>query len=404
MDKVKKIVVAYSGGLDTSIIIKWLKERYSAEVIACVVDVGQDDDFEFIKKKAIRTGASKAYVVDAKKEFAEDYIFPALKAGAVYEGKYLLGTSLARPVISKKIVEIAMKEKADSVCHGSTGKGNDQVRFELSFKALNPSLKIIAPWRIWDIRSRQDAVAYAGKHGIPVPVTKQKPYSSDANLWHISYEGGILEDLGREYDDSMFTMTVSPKDAPDKPELVEIDFISGIPVALNGRKLGAVQLISALNKIAGRNAVGRIDIVENRLVGIKSRGVYEAPAATVLYEAHRHLESLVLDRETLHYKETISPKYAELAYYGLWFTPLREALDSFVNESQKNVTGRIKLKLYKGNMMVTSRSSKYSLYWDKLATFEKDEIYNQKDAEGFINLFGLPLKVKAILEGQGEKH
>ena len=395
---IKKIVVAYSGGLDTSVILRWLKEKYHAEVIACAVDVGQGKELKPLKAKALRTGSSKAYIVDAKKEFVMDYIFPAIKAEALYEGRYLLGTSLARPIIAQKIIEIAKKEKADAVCHGATGKGNDQVRFELTFKALMPEVKIIAPWREWDIRSREDAMDYAKKYNIPVPVTKAKPYSSDANLWHISYEGGILEDPANEYDESMFQLTVSPQNAPNKPAYVSIDFVKGIPVAVNGKKLGPVALIDKLNKMAGANGIGRVDIVENRLVGIKSRGVYEAPAATLLYAAHRELESLALDRETLHYKELIAPKYAELVYNGQWFVPLREAFDAFINETQKNVTGRVKLKLYKGNIITASRTSPKSLYWEKLATFGKEEIYNQKDAEGFINLFGLPLKVKAILE------
>jgi argininosuccinate synthase len=398
MHNIKKIVVAYSGGLDTSVILRWLKETYHAEVIACAIDVGQGKELKPLKKKALRTGASKAYIIDAKKEFVTDYIFPAIKAGAMYEGRYLLGTSLARPIIAQKIVEIARKEKADAVCHGATGKGNDQVRFELTFKALMPELKIIAPWREWEIRSREDAMDYAQKHGIPVPVTKAKPYSSDANLWHISYEGGILEDTANEYDESMFQLTVSPEKAPNRPTYLTIDFKEGIPVAVNGRRMEPVALVQKLNQIAGANGIGRIDIVENRLVGMKSRGVYEAPAATVLYFAHRELETLVLDRETLHYKDLMAPKYAQMAYYGQWFVPLRTAMDAFINETQKNVTGTVRMKLYKGNIIVAGRKAPKSLYWEKLATFGRDEIYNQKDAEGFINLFGLPLKVQAILD------
>ncbi|MCB4792676.1 MAG: argininosuccinate synthase [Elusimicrobia bacterium] len=397
MSNVKKIVVAYSGGLDTSVILKWLQETYKAEVIACAVDVGQGKEIKPLKEKALKTGASKAYIIDAKKEFVTDYIYPALKANAVYEGKYLLGTSLARPIIAEKVVEVAKKEKADAVCHGATGKGNDQVRFELAFKALMPHVKIIAPWREWSIRSRNDAMDYAKKHGIQVPVTKAKPYSSDANLWHISYEGGILEDPNKEYDETMFQLTVSPQKAPNKPAYITVDFIKGIPVAVNGRKLGAVELIQTLNRIAGANGVGRVDIVENRLVGMKSRGVYEAPAATVLLEAHRYLESICLDKETSHYKSLISEKYAELVYNGQWFTPLREAFDAFIERTQKKVSGTVKLKLYKGNLTVAGRKSQNSLYWEKLATFNKDDIYNQKDAEGFINLFGLPIKVEALL-------
>jgi len=400
---IKKVVVAYSGGLDTSVILSWIKEKYNAEVIACAVDVGQNEDLSTIKRKALKTGASKAYVIDAKKEFVTDYIFPAIKAGAAYEGRYLLGTSLARPVIAEKIIEIAKKEKADAVCHGATGKGNDQVRFELTFKALMPEIKIIAPWREWNIRSREDAMSYAKRRGIPVPVTKKKPYSSDANLWHISYEGGILEDLTNEYDESMFQLTVSPEKAPNKPAFVSIGFEKGLPVTVNGKKLDPVVLIQTLNKIAGANGVGRVDIVENRLVGMKSRGVYEAPGATIIYAAHRELESLAIDRDTLHYKDLLSQKYSEMAYYGLWFTPLREALDAFINKTQENVTGIIKLKLFKGNITIVSRKADKSLYWEKLATFGKDEVYNQKDAEGFINLFGLPIKVKAILDKGGRR-
>lgn len=397
MADIKKVVVAYSGGLDTSIILSWIKETYNAEVIACCVNVGQDKEVIGLKEKAKRTGASKCYVIDAKKEFVTDYIFPAIKANALYENRYLLGTSLARPVIAKKIVEIAKKEKADAICHGATGKGNDQVRFELGFKALMPEAKIIAPWRIWDIKSRNDAIDYAKKRGIPVPVTKAKPYSSDANLWHISYEGGVLEDTENEWDEDMFQMTVSAKDAPNRATYVKIDFVKGIPVAINGKSFDPVSLVQKLNEVAGANGVGRIDIIENRLVGMKSRGVYEAPAATLLYFAHNELESMTIDRDTAHYKELIAHKYAELAYNGLWFNPLREALDAFIDVTQKYVTGSVTVKLYKGNMQVVSRKAKNPLYWEELATFDKDEIYNQKDAEGFINLFGLPTKVQALM-------
>ena len=397
MADIKKVVVAYSGGLDTSIILSWIKETYNAEVIACCVNVGQDKEVVGLKEKARRTGASKCYVIDAKKEFVTDYIFPAIKANALYENRYLLGTSLARPVIAKKIVEIAKKEKADAICHGATGKGNDQVRFELGFKALMPEAKIIAPWRIWDIKSRNDAIDYAKKRGIPVPVTKAKPYSSDANLWHISYEGGVLEDTENEWDEDMFQMTVSAKDAPNKATYVKIDFVKGVPVAINGKTFDPVSLVQKLNDVAGANGIGRIDIIENRLVGMKSRGVYEAPAATLLYFAHNELESMTIDRDTAHYKELIAHKYAELAYNGLWFNPLREALDAFIEVTQKYVTGSVTVKLYKGNMQVVSRKAKNPLYWEELATFDKDEIYNQKDAEGFINLFGLPTKVQALM-------
>ena len=397
MADINKVVVAYSGGLDTSIILSWIKETYNAEVIACCVNVGQDKEVIGLKEKAKRTGASKCYVIDAKKEFVTDYIFPAIKANALYENRYLLGTSLARPVIAKKIVEIAKKEKADAICHGATGKGNDQVRFELGFKALMPEAKIIAPWRIWDIKSRNDTIDYAKKRGIPVPVTKAKPYSSDANLWHISYEGGVLEDTDNEWDEDMFQMTVSAKDAPNRATYVKIDFVKGIPVAINGKTFDPVSLVQKLNEVAGANGIGRIDIIENRLVGMKSRGVYEAPAATLLYFAHNELESMTIDRDTAHYKELIAHKYAELAYNGLWFNPLREALDAFIDVTQKYVTGSVTVKLYKGNMQVVSRKAKNPLYWEELATFDKDEIYNQKDAEGFINLFGLPTKVQALM-------
>lgn len=393
-----KIVLAYSGGLDTSVMIKWLKENYNAEVIACIVDVGQtDDDLSKVHQKALKTGAARAYTIDAKKEFVERYVFQAVKSNAVYEGKYFLGTALARPIIAEKVVDIARKEKAAAVAHGATGKGNDQVRFELTFKAMMPSLKIIAPWREWDIKSRQEEIAYAKKHSIPVPVSKEKPYSSDANLWHISYEGGILEDPENAPDEKMFQMTVSPERAPSVPTVIDIGFEKGVPVKINGKKYGAVEIIEKLNLLGGENGIGRCDIVENRLVGMKSRGVYEAPAAAILYVAHREIESLVLDRETAHFKEILAVKYSELAYYGLWHSQLKKAIDGFIDQTQKNVSGTVKLKLYKGSCIVMGRSSRKSLYWEKLSTFEEEDIYNQKDAEGFINLFGLPLKVEAIL-------
>jgi len=396
-----KIVLAYSGGLDTSVMIKWLKEHYSAEVIACIVDVGQtDENLNDIKRKALKTGALRAYLKDAKKEFAEQYIFRAVKSNAVYEGQYFLGTSLARPIIAAKIIEVAKQEKADAVAHGATGKGNDQVRFELTFKALMPSIKIIAPWREWEMKSRQDEIDYAKKHGIPIPVTKAKPYSSDANMWHISYEGGILENPENTYPEDMFQMTVSPERAPNKPTVIDIYFEKGIPTKINGKRYTPVNLINQLNKIGGKNGIGRSDCVENRLVGMKSRGVYEAPAAVILYTAHRELESLTLDRETAHYKEILAVKYSELAYYGQWYSLLKNSLDAFVDKTQENVTGSVKLKLYKGNCMILGRKSVKSLYWEKLSTFEKEDIYNQKDAEGFINLFGLPLKVEAIMRNR----
>ena len=393
--KAKKVVLAYSGGLDTSIIIPWLKENYGCEVIACAVDVGQGEELAPLRKKAIRTGASKIYIIDAKKEFVEDFIFPVLKAGAVYEGRYLLGTSFARPVIAKKIVDIAKKEKADAVCHGATGKGNDQVRFELTFKALMPEVKIIAPWREWDIASREDAMDYAAARGIPVPVTKKKPYSMDRNLWHISYEGGILEDPWFTLPEEMYLLTKSPEKAPNKPEYVEIDFLKGKPVKINGKSYGSVQLIEKLNIIAGRNGVGRVDIVENRLVGMKSRGVYETPGGTILHMAHRAMESLTMDREVMHLRDSWIPYYSKLVYNGFWYAPEREMLQVAITESQKFVTGEVKVKLFKGLCSIAGRRSKYSLYDANIATFEKDAVYNQADAEGFIKLNALRLRVLA---------
>jgi len=396
--KVKKVVLAYSGGLDTSIIIPWLKENYGCEVIAYAADVGQGEELDPLQEKAIKTGASKIYIEDLKDEFVKDFVFPMVKAGAIYEGKYLMGTSVARPVIAKRQVEIAIKEGADAVAHGATGKGNDQVRFELTFKALKPDLKIIAPWREWNIKSRDEEIDYAAKRGISVPVTKAKPYSMDRNLWHISYEGGILEDPWNEYTDDMFIYTVSPEKAPDKPEIITIDFEKGIPVAINGQGYDPVALIFKLNEIGGKHGVGRVDIVENRLVGMKSRGVYETPGGTILYEAHHALETIALDRDTLHFKQNLANRYAELVYNGQWFTPLKAAMDAFIDKTQERVTGSAKLKLYKGNIITIGRKSPYSLYQEKLATFGADEVYNQKDAEGFINLFGLPLKVQASME------
>ncbi|MFA5103797.1 MAG: argininosuccinate synthase [Candidatus Margulisiibacteriota bacterium] len=387
-----KIVLAYSGGLDTSIMIKWLKDKYNCEVIAYAADVGQAEELSGLKQKALKTGASKVYIEDLREEFAKEYIFKMLKAGAVYEEQYLLGTSIARPLIAKRQVEIAKKEKADAVAHGATGKGNDQVRFELTFMSLAPELDIIAPWREWDLKSRTEEIEYAKRHKIPITITKEKPYSMDRNLWHISYEGGILEDPYNEPKDDMFILTTSPEKAPNKPTYVEIGFEKGCPVSLNGKKLTPATLIENLNVIAGQNGVGRIDIVENRLVGIKSRGVYETPAGTVLLAAHRALETITLDRETLHYKQIISVKYAQLIYNGQWFCPLREALDGFVDLTQKKVTGKVRVKLYKGNCNIVGRKSVNSLYNADLATFEEDEIYNQKDAEGFIKLFGLQMK------------
>ena len=396
----KKIVLAYSGGLDTSIIIPWLKENYGYEVIAMAADLGQGEELDPLEAKAIKSGALKIYIEDVKKEFVEDYIFPTLRAGALYEGKYLLGTSMARPLIAKKMVEIAEKEGAVAVSHGATGKGNDQVRFELTVKALSPNLKIVAPWREWDIRSREDAIDYASARGIPVPVTKDRPYSMDRNIWHLSHEGGNLEDPALEPPGDVLMLTVSPEKAPDRPTYVEIGFEKGIPVSLDGSPVDPVALVERLNAVGGANGIGVVDMVENRLVGMKSRGVYETPGGTILWLAHRELERLTLDRITLHYKEMLAMRYAELVYDGVWFSPLREALDAFVDVTQRTVTGAVRMKLYKGNCTPAGATSPYSLYNKELATFSRDEIYSQKYAEGFINLFGLPLKVKALMEKQ----
>lgn len=403
MNKIKKVVLAYSGGLDTSIIIPWLKENYGCEVVAMAADVGQGEELEPLEEKAIKTGASKIYIEDLKDDFVQNYVFPLLKAGAVYEGKYLQGTAIARPIIAKRLVEIAVAEGADAIAHGCTGKGNDQVRFEFTAKALAPQLKVIAPWREWDIKSRDEEIDYALARGIPVPVSKEKPYSMDRNLWHISYEGGVLEDPDFEPQEDMFLLTVSPEKAPDKPTYVTIDFKQGEPVAVDGERMSPVALVQKLNDIAGANGVGRADLVENRLVGMKSRGVYETPGGTVLMCAHRELEYLTLDRDTMHYKELIAAKYAELVYYGLWFTPLREALDAFVSVTQQPVTGSVRLKLYKGNIIVSGRTSPNSLYREDLATFGADDVYDQKDAAGFINLYGLPLAVQGWLKSKGSQ-
>jgi len=394
----KKVVLAYSGGLDTSIIIPWLKENYGYEVIAVAADVGQGEELDPLEEKAIKTGASKIYIEDLKEEFVTDYIFPTLKAGAVYEGKYLLGTSFARPLIAKRIVEIAQEEGAEAIAHGCTGKGNDQVRFELTIKALAPEMKIIAPWRIWDIKSREEEIEYAEARNIPVPVSKERPYSMDRNLWHLSHEGADLEDPANEPLDDLLLMITPPEKAPNQATYVEIQFEQGTPVAVNGQALAPVQLLEKLNEIAGANGVGIADMVENRLVGMKSRGVYETPGGTVLYKAHQDLELLTLDRMTLHYKDLVAQRYAELVYDGVWFHPLREALDAFVNVTQKTVTGTVRMKLYKGNCVPAGTKSPYSLYNEDLATFSEDQVYNQKDAEGFINLFGLPLKVQALMK------
>ena len=400
----EKVVLAYSGGLDTSVIVKWLKEKYDYEIVAMTADVGQGDtELSGLEEKAIKTGASQLFVEDIREELVRDYIFPMVQSGAVYEGKYLLGTAIARPLIGKKLVEIAEKVGATAVAHGATGKGNDQVRFEFAVKALNPYLKIIAPWREWDLKSRTDCMNYACDHGIPIPVTAEKPYSIDRNIWHISFEGGVLEDPARGPDSDMFRLTVSPEDAPEQGEALSISFEKGIPYAVNGKNLGPVALVEELNSIAGRHGVGRVDLVENRLLGMKSRGIYETPGGTLLAFAHRELEHFTLDRETYHYKEVIALKYAEMIYYGLWFTPLREALDGFIKVTQQTVSGTINLKLYKGNITVAGRESEHTLYHPEMVTFEADELFNQYDAQGFINLYGLPLTIKGMLDMKKKK-
>jgi argininosuccinate synthase len=391
----EKVVLAYSGGLDTSIIIPWLKENYAGEVIAMVGDVGQGDDLEAVINKAYATGASKVVVEDLREEFLTGYVFRALRAGAVYEHKYLLGTSLARPVIAKHQVEIAWRENATALAHGCTGKGNDQVRFELAYQTLAPELKIIAPWREWDLKSREDCLDYAERHGIPVAASREKIHSRDRNLWHVSHEGGELEDAANPPLATTWQLTRSPQEATDREERVEIGFEKGIPVSVNGMKLGPVSVVELLNEIGGRNAIGRVDLVENRFVGIKSRGCYETPGGSLLIAAHRELEALCLDRELMHFKQHIALKYAELVYYGLWFTPLREAIDAFVDSTQENVTGSVRLALYKGNVAVVSRASEHSLYRTDLAAFTMGESYNQKDAEGFIRILGLPARSRA---------
>jgi argininosuccinate synthase len=388
----KKVVLAYSGGLDTSIIIPWLKETYGCEVIAMIGDVGQQEDLKAAKRKALATGASSATIEDLREEFLTEYVWPTLRAGAVYEHKYLLGTSMARPVIAKRQAEIALETGADAVAHGCTGKGNDQVRFELAYKAIAPKVKIIAPWREWSINSREDAITYANAHKVPVEQTKANIYSRDRNIWHLSHEGGVLEDPANEPEEAMWQWIASPEKAPNKPAHVEIGFDTGTPLSVNGKKRSAVALLDELNEIAAEHGVGRIDLVENRLVGIKSRGAYETPGGTLLVAAHRELETLCLDRETAHYSETLSLRYAELVYYGTWFTPQREALDAYFTEAQKRVTGTVGLKLYKGNVSVTKRVSPYSLYRKGLASFAMTG-YNPKDAEGFINLFALPVTI-----------
>jgi argininosuccinate synthase len=396
--KVGKVVLAYSGGLDTSVIVPWLKENYECEVICVCANIGQGDDLSGVEAKAIASGAIKCYVQDLREEFITNYVYPTIQAGAIYERKYLLGTSFARPLIAKVQVEVAETEGADAVSHGCTGKGNDQVRFELTYQALNPKLKVIAPWREWSIRSREDALKFAREHNVPVTATEKSIYSRDWNIWHLSHEGGILEDPWREPEAAMYQLSVAPELAPDEPEYVEIEFEKGAPRKIDGHAMGAIELVTTLNQLGAKHGVGRVDLVENRLVGMKSHGVYETPGGTILVEAHDALEQICLDRETLHYKQVLALRYADLVYNGQWFTPLREALDAFVRETQKAMTGSVRLKLYKGNVILVGRKSPFSLYREDYATFGQEDVYNQKDAEGFIRLFGLPLKVGALLD------
>jgi argininosuccinate synthase len=396
---VNKVVLAYSGGLDTSVIVPWLRENYDCEVICFCANIGQGDhELEGLEEKGLASGASKVIIEDLRHEFAKDFLIPMMQSGAIYERQYLLGTSVARPLIAKWQVAVAEAEGADAVAHGCTGKGNDQVRFELTFQALNPTLTVIAPWREWDIRSREDALAYARQHNVPVPHTEKSMYSRDANLWHLSHEGGILEDPANEPEASMFKLTVAPEDAPDVPEIVEITFEHGVPMSVNGVQLPPAAVIETLNALGAKHGIGRIDLVENRLVGMKSRGVYETPGGTILYAAHRELESLCLDRETMHFKQQMALRYAELTYYGMWYHTLRESLQAFVEETQKTIDGWVKLKLYKGNIIVVGRYSPHSLYREDFATFGQEDVYDQADAEGFITLFGLQMKVKAMME------
>jgi argininosuccinate synthase len=393
---VNKIVLAYSGGLDTSVILKWLKEEYQCPVVAFAADLGQEEDWDAVRDKGMATGAEKVVIADLKETFVKDYIFPAFRANAIYEGSYLLGTSLARPLIAREQVRLAETEGADAVSHGATGKGNDQVRFELSYLALNPHLKIIAPWRTWDLNSRTRLLSYAEEHNIPVPVTREKPYSSDENLLHISFEGGILEDPWNEPDPDMFKMTKAPEDAPDSPSYVELDFVQGDPVAINGQTLSAADLFQELNRLGGENGIGRLDMVENRFVGMKSRGVYETPGGTVLRAAHRDLETITLDREVMRIRDSLVARYSELVYNGFWFSPEMQLLQKTMDETQSTVSGTVRLKLYKGNCMPVGRKSDQSLYQESFATFEEDEVYNQADAEGFIKLNALRLQIAAL--------
>jgi argininosuccinate synthase len=402
---VKKVVLAYSGGLDTSVIVPWLKENYGCEVICYTADIGQGDETDGLEAKAIASGASKLIIKDLKEEFAKDYLFPLLRSGAIYERKYLLGTSIGRPLVAKHQVLVAQQEGADAVSHGCTGKGNDQVRFELTFMALDPSLTVIAPWREWSIKSREDALEYAAAHNVPVSSSLKSIYSRDRNMWHLSHEGGLLEDPWNEPEEAMYQMSVSPENAPDQPEKIEIEFECGDPVKLNGVALSPASMVMELNKIGGKHGIGRVDLVENRLVGMKSHGIYETPGGTILATAHKELESICLDRDTLHYKDVVAQRYAELVYNGLWFSPLRQALDAFFDTTQQTVSGVVALKLYKGNVIIVGRKSPHSLYREDFATFSMDNIYDQSDAKGFINLFGLPGKVQALCkmeEQQGE--
>jgi len=395
--RIEKIVLAYSGGLDTSVILKWLKNKYGCEVIAFVADLGQGEDLEEIKDKAMATGATKVYIEDVREEFVKDFIFTALKANAIYEGGYLMGTSIARPLIAKKQIEVVEREGADAVAHGATGKGNDQVRFELTYMALHPNITIISPWRMWNLRSRKDLVRYAKENGIPVPVTVEKPYSCDQNLFHVSFEAGILEDPWLEPKEGMYLMTVSPERAPDKPRYIEIDFEEGIPTGIDGKAYSPANLLAAANEIGGENGIGRVDMVENRYVGMKSRGIYETPGGTILHVAHRAIESLTMDREVMHLRDSLIPKISELIYYGYWFSPEMEVMRKTIDETQSGVTGTVRLKLYKGNCIVVGRKSEKSLYSDGFATFEEDTVYDQKDAEGFIRLNALRLRIRKMM-------
>jgi argininosuccinate synthase len=397
-EKIKKVVLAYSGGLDTSVILQWLRETYGCEVVAFVANLGQEEELEGLREKGLKSGASKVYVEDLREEFVRDFIFPMLRANAIYEGGYLMGTSIARPLIAKRQVEIAAAERADAVAHGATGKGNDQVRFEITYLALSPRIQIIAPWKIWDFKSRTDLIQYAEKHGIPVPVTPQKPYSSDRNLLHISFEGGILEDPWMEPPEDMFVLSRSPEKAPDRPIYVEIDFEQGNPVAVNGQQMSPAQLLGELNRLGGENGIGRVDMVENRYVGMKSRGVYETPGGTILHGAHRAVESITMDREVMHLRDSLVPRYSEMVYYGYWFSPERDVLQKMIDETQRSVTGTARLKLFKGNCMVTGRKSEESLYSCDYATFEEDQVYDQKDAGGFIRLNALRLRIRALIK------